>query len=164
MTKNSAQTVESLKAEGSFFDAGKLARKLGADRYYGCHFGMRSTYDYAVSSFYQGYDAPADKPRLAPACNARIVHVLIHGACGDLAFDAAGHVRYGWDAEKDCRTVDGVGPVLVKNLRDALVITEAGLEWILENLQGCMTKNDERQALAFLKNNPDASRWYRVQK
>jgi hypothetical protein len=155
------QTVDTLKAEGLYFEAGKLARKLGKDRHYGCHFGMRSTYDYAVSSFYQGFDAPADKPRLAPACNARIVQVLVHGAKGDLAFDVAGDIRYGWDAERDCRTAAGVGPVLVKNTRDALVITEAGLEWILENLQGCMTKNDERAALAFLKKNPDATRAYR---
>ena len=93
--------------------------------------------------------------------NARIAHVLLVGARGDLALDGNGDLRYGWDAEKDCLVAKGTGPKLARLTLDGWIVTEAGLEFILENLQDCLTKSDERAAFAFLKGNPDASFGYR---
>lgn len=43
----SPSVIDDLKASGSYFAAGALARDLGRDRNYGCHFGMRSSLDHA---------------------------------------------------------------------------------------------------------------------
>ena len=51
------QTVDELKVDRLFFEAGVEAFKQGAPRSYGCHFGMRSSRDYAINEFYRGYDA-----------------------------------------------------------------------------------------------------------
>lgn len=50
-------TVTDLKAAGLYFSAGALAYELAMDRYYGCHFGMRSGLEHARETFYAGYDA-----------------------------------------------------------------------------------------------------------
>jgi hypothetical protein len=49
--------IDTLKSEGQYFEAGKLARQLGEARYYGCHFGLRSERARAVAEFEAGYDA-----------------------------------------------------------------------------------------------------------
>ena len=49
--------VDTLKSEGSYEAAGREAAKTNRDRYYGCHFGMRSSKDRAMTEFYAGYDA-----------------------------------------------------------------------------------------------------------
>ena len=53
------QTVESLKAEGLYFTAGAMTFEMGRDRYYGCHYGMRSTLEQHRAEFFRGYDAAA---------------------------------------------------------------------------------------------------------
>jgi hypothetical protein len=74
----------------------------------------------------------------------RIATALIYGAKGDLAFDDHGNIRYGWDSSIDQRVVFGVGPILLKNTREGFQVTGEGANWILENLQGCVSKHDER--------------------
>lgn len=49
-------TSEEIKADGNYRLAGQLSRLEGGDRYYGCHFGMRSTRDQAVREYFAGYD------------------------------------------------------------------------------------------------------------
>ena len=52
-----ARQIDELKSEGRYFEAGKLARELGRDCYFGCHFGLRSERDRAVEEFTAGYNA-----------------------------------------------------------------------------------------------------------
>lgn len=52
-----AQTVEALKADGLYFEAGVLARAIGTGPDYGCHYGMRSTRNAAIATFNLGYNA-----------------------------------------------------------------------------------------------------------
>ena len=52
-----ARQINDLKAEGNYFEAGKLARQLGFDDSYGCHFGMRSELEKARAEFKLGYYA-----------------------------------------------------------------------------------------------------------
>jgi hypothetical protein len=49
--------VNDMKASGHYFAAGALARSLKQDCNYGCHFGMRSTRDFAASEFKRGWEA-----------------------------------------------------------------------------------------------------------
>lgn len=49
------RTIDALKAEGHYFAAGAVAAALGRDANYGCHFGMRSTCDYAKREFARGH-------------------------------------------------------------------------------------------------------------
>lgn len=51
------RTAEDIRIAGHFFAAGALAAALGKDRYYGCHFGMRSTLEASKEAFFRGYDA-----------------------------------------------------------------------------------------------------------
>lgn len=53
---NQYQQVENLKSFGKYREAGQLARVDGQDRYYGCHFGMRSTLERDREEFYAGWD------------------------------------------------------------------------------------------------------------
>jgi hypothetical protein len=46
-----------MKASGHYFAAGALARALKQDCNNGCHFGMRSTRDFAASEFKRGWEA-----------------------------------------------------------------------------------------------------------
>ena len=55
--KLSPQIIEDLKSAGHYFAAGAVAKALGGGRFYGCHFGMRSTRDAAIAEFYRGFDA-----------------------------------------------------------------------------------------------------------
>lgn len=48
--------VEFQKSNGNMYGAGALARALGEDRYYGCHYGMRSTLDADRQLFFKGWD------------------------------------------------------------------------------------------------------------
>jgi ligand-binding sensor protein len=50
-----AKTVENLKAEGAYREAGALAAQQDKPCYYGCHFGMRSSRALAMHEFQQGY-------------------------------------------------------------------------------------------------------------
>jgi hypothetical protein len=52
-----ARNIEDLKADGLYFDAGKLARQLGHDRSYGCHYGLKSDRARAIAEFEAGFDA-----------------------------------------------------------------------------------------------------------
>lgn len=47
--------IERNKSERPF-EAGALAYILGLSRYYGCHYGMRSTQQWTQETFYRGYD------------------------------------------------------------------------------------------------------------
>ena len=58
-------TLDKLKSEGRYFHAGAYAAMIGYGRSYGCHFGMRSTRDYAMDEFYQGYDEATNELRRA---------------------------------------------------------------------------------------------------
>ena len=49
-------TLDTLKSDGRYFHAGAFAAMAGYDRYYGCHYGMRSSRAYAMAQFYAGYD------------------------------------------------------------------------------------------------------------
>jgi len=48
--------IEGEKSLGNYRRAGELRALLGLDRYYGCHYGMRSTRDAAKAEFEAGYD------------------------------------------------------------------------------------------------------------
>jgi hypothetical protein len=50
-------TIDTLKSEGRYFEAGVAARQEGRECYYGCHFGMRSSRDRAIAEFTAGYNA-----------------------------------------------------------------------------------------------------------
>jgi hypothetical protein len=52
-----ARHIDTLKSEGQYFEAGKLARQLGHSGNYGCHFGMRSDLEKARAEFALGYNA-----------------------------------------------------------------------------------------------------------
>lgn len=51
-----AREIERLKSEGEYFAAGKLAGAWQRGPEYGCHFGMRSTYEIARAQFRAGHD------------------------------------------------------------------------------------------------------------
>jgi hypothetical protein len=50
-----SKTVENLKAEGAYREAGALAAEQGSPCYYGCHYGMRSSRALAMAEFQAGY-------------------------------------------------------------------------------------------------------------
>lgn len=50
------QTVDALKGLSHYFAAGAVAKALGRDDNYGCHFGMRSTLEYARDEYKRGWD------------------------------------------------------------------------------------------------------------
>jgi hypothetical protein len=50
------QTVDALKAAGHYFAAGAVAKALGRDSNYGCHFGMRSTCEAAKAEYKRGWE------------------------------------------------------------------------------------------------------------
>jgi hypothetical protein len=52
-----ARQIDELKSEGRYFEAGKLARELGRDDNYGCHFGLRSELEKARAEFKLGFNA-----------------------------------------------------------------------------------------------------------
>ena len=49
--------IDNLKASRQYFAAGALAYALGNSRHYGQHFGMKSSRDLAMRTFFAGYDA-----------------------------------------------------------------------------------------------------------
>lgn len=53
------QSVDALKAAGSYFAAGALAYALGQPMNYGCHFGMRSELERARQLFAEGWQQAA---------------------------------------------------------------------------------------------------------
>lgn len=57
LTVTSPQMIEDLKASGHYFAAGAVAKQIGGMRYYGCHYGMRSTKERDMAEFFAGYDA-----------------------------------------------------------------------------------------------------------
>ena len=59
MDRISPSLIETLKSHGHMFAAGALAKQIGTERYYGCHYGMRSTKDRDMAEFFRGYDAAA---------------------------------------------------------------------------------------------------------
>lgn len=50
-----AREIEIQKSMGNYRLAGQMARLLGLDPTYGCHYGMRSTRDEAMSEFALGW-------------------------------------------------------------------------------------------------------------
>lgn len=50
-------TIDDLKGQGKMEEAGKLAASLGRDRWYGCHFGLKSNLSAAKEAFFKGYDS-----------------------------------------------------------------------------------------------------------
>lgn len=50
-------TVDKVKAAGDYFAAGVLSAHYGESNNYGCHFGMRSTYQYARNEFAAGFNS-----------------------------------------------------------------------------------------------------------
>jgi hypothetical protein len=50
------RTIDELKSQGQYREAGAEAFRTGRDRGYGCHFGMRSTRDYARREYEAGWD------------------------------------------------------------------------------------------------------------
>jgi hypothetical protein len=71
-----SQQVENLKGERKYMEAGALAAREGNPRYYGCHYGMRSTRGTAESEFFAGYDA-AKAEQSKPKPKARKYFTLI---------------------------------------------------------------------------------------
>jgi hypothetical protein len=57
--------VERLKGEGRYFHAGVVAAAQGDDNGYGCHFGMRSSLEYARAEFKRGHEEALEAMRLA---------------------------------------------------------------------------------------------------
>lgn len=53
--QTSLQWIEANKADRPFA-AGALAYVIGERRYYGCHFGLRSTLEWAKYQFGRGWD------------------------------------------------------------------------------------------------------------
>jgi hypothetical protein len=50
------RNVEDEKELGNYRRAGQIRALLGLDRYYGCHYGMRSSLDLAKTAFTLGYN------------------------------------------------------------------------------------------------------------
>jgi hypothetical protein len=57
MGATQTQVVENLKLDGYYFAAGAVAAAYKLGPYYGCHFGMKSTYQSSKDEFYRGYRA-----------------------------------------------------------------------------------------------------------
>lgn len=57
---NTAQTVNDLKSHGYYYAAGVVAHSLGHDDNYGCHFGMRSTVNFAREEYKRGWNDAHD--------------------------------------------------------------------------------------------------------
>lgn len=55
MSTFNAREIELQKAQCNYRMAGQLARLLGLDPIYGCHYGMRSTRQYALLEYMQGW-------------------------------------------------------------------------------------------------------------
>jgi hypothetical protein len=49
------KTIEDYKVRGRYRTAGQTAALLGHDDIYGCHFGMRSTRDFAMAEYKSGH-------------------------------------------------------------------------------------------------------------
>jgi len=49
------QDVERLKAEARYRHAGSLAFIIGDEPVFGCHYGMRSSRDFAIAEFREAY-------------------------------------------------------------------------------------------------------------
>jgi hypothetical protein len=54
---NVIQEIERLKVAGEYYLAGKFAAANGQNDQYGCHFGMRSDYPYAIRQYKLGHEA-----------------------------------------------------------------------------------------------------------
>lgn len=50
-----AREIDNQKAMGNYRLAGQMARILGLDDFYGCHFGMKSELPYARDQFHTGW-------------------------------------------------------------------------------------------------------------
>jgi hypothetical protein len=57
MNQLTNRDVENLKSDGRFFHAGALAAALGQPNTYGCHYGMRSSREWAIEEFQAGHAA-----------------------------------------------------------------------------------------------------------
>jgi len=66
----SQMQVDNLKASCQYFAAGALAYALGKPRQYGQHFGMKSSRDLAMRTFFDGYDAASQSHRAMTQGNA----------------------------------------------------------------------------------------------
>lgn len=60
------QEIEKLKADGKYFDAGWHAGRSGLSPHYGCHYGMRSTREWAQREFKCGFEAAGCLPQPTP--------------------------------------------------------------------------------------------------
>jgi hypothetical protein len=49
--------IDHLKSNGFYEAAGALAAATNEDRFYGCHYGMKSNLDLCRNAFYRGYDS-----------------------------------------------------------------------------------------------------------
>jgi hypothetical protein len=56
---NTNTDINELKANGEYFAAGALAARQGRPDYYGCHFGMRQSLEFARSEFSKGWHSVA---------------------------------------------------------------------------------------------------------
>jgi hypothetical protein len=86
-------------------------------------------------------------PTLSKTVNTRAVLELMTGAVGDLAFNRAGHICH----RNDDMVINSA--VLVRISGGDMLLTAEGADFILENLDGCMSKHDQKA----LRNFTDAS-------
>jgi hypothetical protein len=82
-------------------------------------------------------------PTLSKTVNTRAVVELMTGAVGDLAFNRAGHICH----RNDDMVINSA--VLVRINGGDMLLTAEGADFILENLDGSMSKHDEKALRDF---------------
>lgn len=83
-------------------------------------------------------------PTLAKTVNDRAVMMIMTGALSDLDFTGAGHVVHCSNREEKDLSQRRNSAILIRVEHDGMQLTAAGAEFILENLDGCMSKHDQR--------------------
>jgi hypothetical protein len=88
-------------------------------------------------------------PTLARTVNDRAVLAIITGARSDLDFTAGGHIIHCGNREEKDLSLRLNSPILIRVEHDAMHLTAEGADFILENLDGCMSKHDMKALRDF---------------
>jgi hypothetical protein len=88
-------------------------------------------------------------PTLSKTVNDRAVLAIITGARSDLDFTGAGHIVHCSNREERDLSQRLNGPVLIRVEHDAMHLTAEGADFILENLDGCVSKHDVKALQDF---------------
>jgi len=88
-------------------------------------------------------------PTLAKTVNDRAVLAIITGARSDLDFTKGGHIVHCSNREENDLSKRLNGSILIRVEYDAMNLTAEGADFILENLDGCMSKHDMKALRDF---------------